>query len=67
MRSEELLIHPPLNSGFLVLPTASDIRVSRCYLPDFRRRPLPPLALHLRERLLAGGVAGTSQPLPGGR
>ncbi|WP_216279410.1 hypothetical protein [Rhodobacter sp. 24-YEA-8] len=61
------MIHPPLNSGFLVLPTASDIRVSRCYLPELRRRPLSPLALHLRESVLAGGVAGTFQPLPGGR
>ncbi|MBJ2149521.1 LysR family transcriptional regulator [Paracoccus sp. IB05] len=63
----ELLIRPPLNAGFLVLPTANDIRVSRYYLLDLKRRPLSPLALHLRERLLAGGVAGASQPLPGGR
>lgn len=63
----ELLIRPPLNAGFMVLPTVNDIRVSRYYLLDLKRRPPSPLALHLRERLLAGGVAGSSQPLLGGR
>ncbi|WP_283178931.1 hypothetical protein [Gemmobacter sp. 24YEA27] len=46
---------------------AALIQVSLCHLPDPRRRPLSPLALHLRKRLLAGGVAGGSQLLPGGR
>ena len=62
-----LLIQPPLSAGFVVLPTAHDIRVSRYYLLDLKRRPLSPLAQRLRERLLAGGVADGSQPLPGGR
>ncbi|WP_112313134.1 LysR family transcriptional regulator [Pseudogemmobacter bohemicus] len=62
-----LLIRPPLSAGFVTLRTPGDIRVSRYYLLDLKRRPLSPLALHLRERLLASGVAGPAQPLLGGR
>ncbi|NPD16376.1 LysR family transcriptional regulator [Xinfangfangia sp. D13-10-4-6] len=54
----KLLIRKPLSAGFVTLPTAHDIRVSRYYLLDLKRRPLSPLAQQLRERLLAGGVAG---------
>ncbi len=63
----ELLIRPPLSAGFVALPIANEIRVSRYYLLDLKRRPLSPLALRLRERLLAGGVAEAAQPLLGGR
>ncbi len=62
-----LLIRPPLNAGFVALPIANDIRVSRYYLLDLKRRPLSPLAQLLRERLLEGGVAGSDQPLITGR
>lgn len=53
----ELLIRPPVRAGFVALPVANDIRVSPYYLLDLLRRPLSPLALRLRERLLALGLA----------
>ena len=53
----ELLIKPPLSAGFVALPIANPIRVSRYYLLDLKRRPLSPLARRLRERLLAAGAA----------
>ena len=58
----ELLIGPPLNAGFVTLTTPKDIRVSPYYLLDQRRRPLSPLALRLREKLLASGAAGKTKP-----
>ncbi|MFE3836443.1 LysR substrate-binding domain-containing protein [Pseudogemmobacter sonorensis] len=59
----ELLIRPPVGAGFVALPIANDIRVSRYYLLDLKRRSLSPLARRLRERLLDGGVASASPPL----
>ena len=53
----ELLIRPPVRAGFVALPVANDIRVAPYYLLDLLRRPLTPLALRLRERLLALGLA----------
>src|SRR5690606_25066421 len=49
----ELLIQPPVGAGFVVLNLPHDIRVSPYYLLRLRRRPLTPLALSLRDRLLA--------------
>lgn len=49
----ELLIQPPIGAGFVVLNLPHDIRVSPYYLLRLRRRPLTPLALSLRDRLLA--------------
>lgn len=63
----ELLIRPPVSAGFVALPIANDIHVSRYYLLDLKRRSLSPLAQRLRERLLAGGVANISRPLPDSR
>ncbi len=58
----DLLIRPPVHAGFVALPVANDIRVSRYYLLDLRRRPLSPLALRLRERLLALGMTDGRLP-----
>lgn len=67
----ELLIRPPVGAGFVVLPMAQDIRVSRYYMLALKRRPLSPLAQALREKLVtligaeplehSGGAAGQSQ------
>lgn len=54
----ELLIRPPIGAGFTTLPLANEIRMSRYYLLDLRHRTPSPLALRLRERLQAGGLAG---------
>lgn len=48
-----LLVRPPLQAGLVVLKVPHDIRVAPYYLLDLRRRPLSPLALRLRERLIA--------------
>ncbi|WP_368644423.1 LysR family transcriptional regulator [Castellaniella ginsengisoli] len=48
-----LLIQPPIGAGFSVLNLPHDIRVSPYYLLRLRRRPLTPLALSLRDGLLA--------------
>lgn len=53
-----LLIQPPVKAGFVVLKVPHDIRVAPYYLLDLRRRPLSPLALRLRERLIA--LSGSS-------
>lgn len=58
----DLLIRPPVSAGFVSLPVANDIRVSRYYLLDLRRRPLSPLALHLRRKLLALGLSDDRLP-----
>ena len=47
-----LLTQPPIGAGFAVLNLPHDIRVSPYYLLRLRRRPLTPLALSLRDRLL---------------
>ncbi|MDF3606261.1 LysR family transcriptional regulator [Paracoccus sp. DMF-8] len=49
----QLLIRPPIGAGFVILRIPHDIRVPPYYLLDLRRRPLTPLALRLRERLIA--------------
>lgn len=49
----QLLIRPPISAGFAILRIPHHIRVSPYYLLDLRRRPLTPLALRLRERLIA--------------
>ena len=48
-----LLTQPPIGAGFAVLDLPHNIRVSPYYLLRLRRRPLTPLALSLRDRLLA--------------
>ncbi len=48
----QLLIRPPIAAGFVALRVPHDIRVSPYYLLDLRRRPLSPLAMRLRERLI---------------
>ncbi|QFQ87019.1 LysR family transcriptional regulator [Paracoccus kondratievae] len=48
----ELLIRPPVGAGFAVLQVPHEIRVSPYYLLDLRRRPLSPLAMRLREKLV---------------
>lgn len=64
-------IRPPARVGFVALPVANDIRVALYYLLDLLRRPLSPLALRLRERLLAPGLRHprrlTRPPRPGER
>ncbi|WJS86746.1 LysR family transcriptional regulator [Paracoccus sp. TOH] len=49
----ELLIRPPVGAGFAVLQVPHEIRVSPYYLLDLKRRPLSPLAMRLREKLVA--------------
>lgn len=49
----ELLIRPPVSAGFAMLQIPHEIRVSAYYLLDLKRRPLSPLALRLREKLMA--------------
>lgn len=49
----ELLIRPPVGAGFAMLPVLHEIRVSPYYLLDLKRRPLSPLAMRLREKLVA--------------
>ncbi|MDQ7261100.1 LysR family transcriptional regulator [Paracoccus sp. PS-1] len=49
----ELLIRPPVGAGFAMLPVPHEIRVSPYYLLDLKRRPLSPLAMRLREKLVA--------------
>ncbi|KGJ07298.1 LysR family transcriptional regulator (plasmid) [Paracoccus versutus] len=49
----ELLIRPPVGAGFAMLQVPHEIRVSPYYLLDLKRRPLSPLALRLREKLVA--------------
>lgn len=49
----ELLIRPPVSAGFAMLQIPHEIRVSAYYLLDLKRRPLSPLALRLREKLVA--------------
>lgn len=48
-----LLTQPPVGAGFSVLRLPREVRVSPYYLLRLRRAPLTPLALHLRDRLLA--------------
>ncbi len=48
----QLLIRPPIRAGFVVLPVPHDVRVSPYYLLHLHRRPLSPLALRLRKRLI---------------
>lgn len=47
-----LFIQPPVNAGFVRLNVPYDIRVSPYYLLHLRRRPLTPLAVNLREKLV---------------
>ncbi|QRZ15994.1 LysR family transcriptional regulator [Paracoccus methylovorus] len=49
----ELLIRPPVGAGFTMLQVPHEIRVSPYYLLDLKRRPLSPLAMRLREKLVA--------------
>ncbi len=58
----QLLVRPPIAAGFVALRVPHDIRVSPYYLLDLRRRPLSPLAMRLRERLIA---LSRSDPLQG--
>ena len=54
-----LLVRPPVCAGFVILPVATDIRVSPYYLLDLKRRALSPLAMRLRDRLVAlSGMRG---------
>lgn len=48
----DFLGRPPLEADFRSLPIANEIRVSRFYLLSLRRRPMSPLALRLKEKLL---------------
>lgn len=48
----DFLGRPPIKADFRSLPIANEIRVSRFYLLSLRRRPLSPLALRLKEKLL---------------
>lgn len=48
-----LLTQPPVSAGFSVLKLPHDIHVSPYYLLRLRRQPLTPLALLLRDKLLA--------------
>lgn len=61
----QLLLRPPVSAGFVALRVPHDIRVSPYYLLDLRRRPLSPLAMRLRERLVAlsgAGLAADTRP-----
>jgi DNA-binding transcriptional LysR family regulator len=53
----DFLARPPMQVGFTALPIANEIRVSRFYLLSLRRRPLSPLAIRLREKLLSRRIA----------
>jgi DNA-binding transcriptional LysR family regulator len=57
-----LLIRPPVAAGFVVLPVPHDIRVSHYYLLSLRRRPLSPLAMHLRRGLLDRAQVAVETP-----
>lgn len=48
----DFLRRPPIEADFRSLPIANEIRVSRFYLLSLRRRPMSPLALRLKEKLL---------------
>lgn len=50
---EQLLLQPPISAGFHALQVPHDIRVSRYYLLELRRRPLTPLAERLKSLLLS--------------
>lgn len=45
----ELLIRPPVQAAFTIIPTPQPIRVSPYFLLDLKRRPLSPLARRLRD------------------
>lgn len=59
----DFLMAPPIQAGFKALPIANEIRVSRYYLLSLRRRPLSPLALRLKEKLLLRRITDPHRPV----
>lgn len=48
----QLLLRPPVNAGFAILPVQQDIRVSPYYMLNLSHRALSPLALRLRDAVV---------------
>lgn len=61
----QLLIQPPVSAGFRALRLRRQIRVSPYYLLSLKRRPMSPLAVALRDRVVeyarAGGAGAWGQ------
>ena len=54
----QLLIQPPVSARFAMLAIHREIRVSPYYMLNLRRRPLSPLALRLREKVIERSRSG---------